>query len=90
VLWRGVNDTPEALSALIIRLADLNIHPYYIYQCDMVKGIEELRTPLSISISPDKLLRGSISGFIMPSFVVDLPGGGGKRLVSHIRHTKTK
>jgi len=48
----------------------------------MVKGVEDLRTPLSEIINLDKQLRGTLSGFMMPSFVVDLPGGGGKRLVS--------
>jgi lysine 2,3-aminomutase len=48
----------------------------------MVQGIEDLRTPLSTIIELDKRIRGTLSGFMMPSFVVDLPGGGGKRLVS--------
>lgn len=48
----------------------------------MVHGIEDLRTPLSKIIQLDKELRGTLSGFMMPAFVVDLPGGGGKRLVS--------
>lgn len=48
----------------------------------MVKGVEDLRTPLSEIIDIDKKVRGTLSGFMMPSFVVDLPGGGGKRLVS--------
>jgi lysine 2,3-aminomutase len=48
----------------------------------MVKGVEDLRTPLSEIITLDKQIRGTLSGFMMPSFVVDLPGGGGKRLVS--------
>jgi lysine 2,3-aminomutase len=48
----------------------------------MVQGIEDLRTPLSQIIKLDKELRGTLSGFMMPSFVIDLPGGGGKRLVS--------
>jgi lysine 2,3-aminomutase len=48
----------------------------------MVRGIEDLRTPLSTIIRLDKELRGTLSGFMMPAFVIDLPGGGGKRLVS--------
>lgn len=48
----------------------------------MVKGVEDLRTPLSEIIALDKLMRGNLSGFMMPAFVIDLPGGGGKRLVS--------
>jgi hypothetical protein len=55
---------------------------YYVYQCDMVQGIEDLRTPLQDIIDLDKQIRGTLSGFMMPSFVIDLPGGGGKRLVS--------
>jgi lysine 2,3-aminomutase len=82
VLLKRVNDSEEALSDLITTLANLNIQPYYVYQGDMVKGVEDLRTPLSTILSLDKALRGRISGFMMPSFVVDLPGGGGKRLVS--------
>ncbi|KAF1836867.1 kama family protein [Decorospora gaudefroyi] len=82
VLLKGVNNSFEALSKLITTLSDINIQPYYIYQCDMVKGIEDLRTPLNEIIQLDKELRGTLSGFMMPSFVIDLPGGGGKRLVS--------
>ncbi|KAF1851970.1 kama family protein [Cucurbitaria berberidis CBS 394.84] len=82
VLLNGVNNSPEALSELITTLSNINIQPYYIYQCDMVSGIEDLRTPLHEIIKLDKQLRGTFSGFMMPSFVVDLPGGGGKRLVS--------
>ena len=48
----------------------------------MVRGIEDLRTPLSKILKLDKELRGTLSGFMMPAFVIDLPGGGGKRLVS--------
>ena len=55
---------------------------YYVYQCDMVRGIEDLRTPLKTILDLDMKLRGTLSGFMMPAFVIDLPGGGGKRLVS--------
>jgi lysine 2,3-aminomutase len=48
----------------------------------MVQGVEDLRTPLQEIIDLDKKIRGTLSGFMMPSFVIDLPGGGGKRLVS--------
>lgn len=53
---------------------------YYVYMCDMVKMIEHLRTPLQTSLDLEAKIRGSIAGFMMPQFVVDLPGGGGKRL----------
>jgi lysine 2,3-aminomutase len=82
VLLKGVNNTFEDMSKLIKNLANINIQPYYVYQCDMVQGIEDLRTPLSEIIKLDKDLRGTLSGFMMPSFVIDLPGGGGKRLVA--------
>jgi lysine 2,3-aminomutase len=48
----------------------------------MVKGVENLRTPLRVSLDLEKQLRGSIAGFMMPQFVVDLPSGGGKRLTA--------
>ncbi|KAF2749002.1 kama family protein [Sporormia fimetaria CBS 119925] len=82
VLLKGVNDSLETMGELIRTLADINIQPYYVYQCDLVKGIEELRTPLSTILKLEQQLRGTIAGFMMPSFVVDLPGGGGKRLAA--------
>lgn len=52
---------------------------YYVYACDLTKGIEEFRTPLSTLLDLEQQLRGSIAGFDFPRFIVDLPGGGGKR-----------
>ncbi|PVI05932.1 kama family protein, partial [Periconia macrospinosa] len=86
VLLRGINDDTEVMAELINRLSELNIQPYYVYQCDLVRGIEDLRTPLSTILRLEKEIRGRISGFMMPSFVVDLPGGGGKRLASTHDH----
>ncbi|KAF2263181.1 kama family protein [Lojkania enalia] len=80
VLLKGVNDNVETMGTLIRELAAMNVQPYYVYQCDMVQGIEDLRTPLSTILDLEQRLRGTIAGFMMPSFVVDLPGGGGKRL----------
>ncbi|KAK5171049.1 uncharacterized protein LTR77_004193 [Saxophila tyrrhenica] len=80
VLLKGVNDDIETMSKLIRLLADLNIQPYYVYQADMVRGTEDLRTPLSTILELERNIRGTIAGFMTPSFVVDLPGGGGKRL----------
>lgn len=54
----------------------------------MVRGIEDLRTPLQTILDLDKELRGTLSGFMMPAFVIDLPGGGGKRLVSTVESYK--
>jgi lysine 2,3-aminomutase len=55
---------------------------YYVYACDLTKGIEALRTPLSTLLDLEQQLRGSIAGFDFPNFIVDLPGGGGKRLAA--------
>ncbi|KAK0933225.1 hypothetical protein LTR29_015191 [Friedmanniomyces endolithicus] len=82
VLLRGVNDDVVTMSTLIRKLADMNIQPYYVYQSDMVQGVEDLRTPLSTILELEKQIRGTIAGFMTPSFVVDLPGGGGKRLAN--------
>ncbi|KAL2070579.1 hypothetical protein VTL71DRAFT_13605 [Oculimacula yallundae] len=62
-----------------------NWQQYYLYAGDMVKGVEDLRTPLQTILDLECQLRGSIAGFLMPQFVVDLPGGGGKRLASSYR-----
>ena len=82
VLLRGANDDLRTMSTLIRKLADLNIQPYYVYQSDMVRGVEDLRTPLSTILELEKQIRGTIAGYMTPSFVVDLPGGGGKRLAN--------
>ncbi|KAI7541136.1 hypothetical protein KC331_g8758 [Hortaea werneckii] len=82
VLLKGVNDDLDAMSRLVRQLADLNVQPYYVYQGDMISGVEDLRTPLSTILELENRMRGTIAGFMMPAFVVDLPGGGGKRLAN--------
>ncbi|MDE2483467.1 MAG: KamA family radical SAM protein [bacterium] len=79
VLIRGVNDTPERMALLVKRLEHVNVHPYYVYMHDMVKGVEELRTTVQTSIELEKFVRGSTAGFNTPLFICDAPGGGGKR-----------
>ena len=79
VLLRGVNDSLQAMGLLVKRLGYLHIDPYYVYLCDMVPGQESLRTSLQTALDLEKGLRGLTAGFHMPTFVVDLPGGGGKR-----------
>jgi lysine 2,3-aminomutase len=81
-LLRGVNDSVEVMGELITKLAENNIVPYYVFQGDMVKGVEDLRTPLSTILHIEEQLRGFIGGFMFPQFAVDLPGGGGKRLAN--------
>ncbi len=79
VLIRGVNDEPERMVGLVRRLAAVNVQPYYVYQHDMVKGVEELRTSLADSAELERWVRGATAGFNTPTFVTDAPGGGGKR-----------
>ncbi len=86
VLQRGVNDNETTLVQLVRRLGYINIHPYYIYVCDMVKGIEDLRTSLATALRLEKFVRGSTAGFNTPTFVCDLPGGGGKRCAHSYEH----
>lgn len=86
VLQRGVNDTPEAMTLLVRRLSYINVHPYYVYVHDMVPGVEDLRTPLHVAQTLERHVRGATAGFNTPAFVVDLPGGGGKRDVHSADH----
>jgi lysine 2,3-aminomutase len=79
VLQRGVNDSPETMTLLVRRLGHVNVHPYYVYVHDMVKGVEDLRTSVDTALHIEKHVRGSTAGFNTPTFVVDAPGGGGKR-----------
>lgn len=79
VLQRGVNDTVETMKLLVKRLGHVNVHPYYVYVHDLVKGVEDLRTTLETALVLEKHVRGSTAGFNTPTFVVDAPGGGGKR-----------
>jgi lysine 2,3-aminomutase len=79
VLQRGVNDTPETMALLVKRLGHVNVHPYYVYLHDLVHGVEDLRTSLDTALLIEKHVRGSTAGFNTPVFVVDAPGGGGKR-----------
>lgn len=86
VLARGVNDSANVMSLLIKRLAYINVRPYYVYMHDLVKGVEDLRTTLATAIVLEKQTRGRTSGYNTPAFVVDTPGGGGKRDVHSFEH----
>jgi len=86
VLIRGVNDTVETMTRLVKRLSHVNIHPYYVYLHDLVKGVEDLRTTLDTALELEKNVRGSTAGFNTPTFVIDAPGGGGKRDVHSFEH----
>lgn len=79
VLQRGVNDTPETMTMLVKRMGHLNVHAYYVYVHDLVTGVEDLRTTVDTALFIEKHVRGTTAGFNTPTFVVDAPGGGGKR-----------
>jgi len=78
VLLRGVNDCVHVMKKLMHDLVKMRVRPYYIYQCDLSAGIEHFRTPVSKGIEIIEGLRGHTSGYAVPTFVVDAPGGGGK------------
>lgn len=78
VLLRGVNDCTYVMKKLMHGLVKMRVRPYYIYQCDLSMGLEHFRTPVSKGIEIMENLRGHTSGYAVPTFVVDAPGGGGK------------
>ena len=86
VLIRGVNDSEVTMQTLVKRLGFVNVHAYYVYMHDMVRGVEELRTTIQAAVNIEKFVRGSTAGFNTPTFVCDAPGGGGKRDVHSFEH----
>lgn len=78
VLLKGVNDSVQAQLALCQGLLKIKVRPYYLFQCDEVKGVEHLRTPVEKGVEIIAGMRGHTSGLGIPAFVVDLPDGGGK------------
>lgn len=78
VLLRGVNDQPEIMKELVQKLLAMRVRPYYIYQCDLAKGINHFRTTIDTGLEIMEHLRGHTSGLAVPAFVCDAPGGGGK------------
>jgi lysine 2,3-aminomutase len=78
VLLKGVNDDPAVVKELNHRLLLMRIRPYYIYQCDLAKGIGHFRAPVEAGIKIIEALRGHTSGLAVPQFVIDAPHGGGK------------
>lgn len=86
VLLRGVNDDADTMTLLVKRMGHVNVQPYYVYVHDLVRGVEDLRTSVQTAIDIEKEVRGSTAGFATPTFVVDLPGGGGKRDAHSFEH----
>jgi lysine 2,3-aminomutase len=78
VILAGINDCPHVMKKLMHELVKVRVRPYYIYQCDLSEGIGHFRTPVSKGLEIIEYLRGHTSGYAVPTFVVDAPGGGGK------------
>ncbi|MBL7214845.1 MAG: KamA family radical SAM protein [Phycisphaerae bacterium] len=78
VLLRGVNDDPQIIEQLCRGLISTRVRPYYMYQCDLVRGVEHFRTSVRKGMEIMEYLRGRVSGIAIPTFVVDAPHGGGK------------
>ena len=78
VLLAKVNDCPRIMKNLVQKLVHIRVRPYYIYQCDLSEGLEHFRTFIGKGIEIMESLRGHTSGFAIPTYVVDAPGGGGK------------
>jgi lysine 2,3-aminomutase len=78
VLLKGVNNDLATLKALLHKLLYCRVRPYYLYQCDLIHGSAHLRTSIQEGIELINQLRGHTTGYAVPQFVVDGPGGGGK------------
>jgi len=78
VLLRNVNDDPAVMKAHVQKLLMCRVRPYYIYQCDLIAGSAHLRTSVRKGLEIIESLRGHTTGYAVPEYVIDAPGGGGK------------
>lgn len=78
VLLKGINDNVPTMKELMHRLLNIRVRPYYLYQCDLIPGSRHFRTTVKKGLEIIKGLRGYTSGYAVPTFVIDAPGGGGK------------
>jgi lysine 2,3-aminomutase len=78
VLLAGVNDCPRIIKSLVHKLVENRVRPYYLYQCDLSEGLSHFRTPVGKGVEIMESLIGHTSGFSVPTYVIDAPGGGGK------------
>jgi lysine 2,3-aminomutase len=78
VLLRDVNDSPEVMKALSQKLLMCRVKPYYLYQCDLIAGSAHLRSSVKRGLDIMRELRGHTTGYAVPQYVIDAPGGGGK------------
>ncbi|TFE69582.1 KamA family radical SAM protein [Methylacidiphilum caldifontis] len=78
VLLKGVNDDHQVILELVTKLIRCRVRPYYLYQCDLIQGTHHFRVPIKRGLEIMQRLRGFTTGFAVPQYVVDGPGGGGK------------
>ncbi|MEI6047879.1 MAG: KamA family radical SAM protein [Bacteroidota bacterium] len=78
VLLKGINDNVPTMKELMHKLLKIRVRPYYLYQCDLIPGSSHFRTTVKKGLEIIKGLRGFTSGYAVPTFVIDAPGGGGK------------
>jgi lysine 2,3-aminomutase len=78
VLLRGVNDDAEVMKALVHRLLRMRVRPYYLYQMDLITGGSHFKVDVRKGLEIIRALRGHTSGYAVPQYVIDAPGGGGK------------
>jgi lysine 2,3-aminomutase len=78
VLLKGINDNVETMRRLMQGLMRIRVKPYYLYQCDPISGSSHFRTPVETGLEMIRGLRGHTSGYAVPHYVIDAPGGGGK------------
>jgi lysine 2,3-aminomutase len=78
VLLRDINDNVETMKRLVHGLLKMRVRPYYLYQCDPITGSAHFRTPVAKGLEIIEGLRGHTSGYAVPTYVIDAPGGGGK------------
>jgi lysine 2,3-aminomutase len=78
VLLKGVNDDPEVMKRLMHGVLMARVKPYYLYQCDPITGSSHFRTPVEKGLEIIRSLRGHTTGYAVPTYVIDAPGGGGK------------
>ena len=78
VLLKGINDNVDTMRQLMHGLLKIRVRPYYLYQCDPILGSGHFRTPVNKGLEIIKGLRGFTSGYAIPTYVIDAPGGGGK------------
>lgn len=82
VLLKGINDSPSIMKKLMQKLLTIRVRPYYLYQCDLAQGTSHFRTSIKKGLEIIESLRGYTSGYAVPTYVVDAPGGGGKIPIS--------